>query len=337
MVPQVLMVLWAMATLLLAGPGTVLEASALTEADCRTCHTGGTYGSVSNQHHQVALQKGIDCYTSCHKLVKDPVTGILTMQMVRDCIVCHGQYDHSLAHNMLSTAPDCGQCHTQPPVAEHKSICATCHSSTKPEVINTINIGKGPTGIPVNCTNCHAGVNHILQHDKAIPSVECVTCHAQGVVYEHLNRTSTCATCHQSTKPAVIQAIAAGRAGTTVNCVSCHGALNHVQQHDMVSTPVDCSSCHNQGPVYEHTNRTSTCATCHSSTNPTVQQTITTGKAGTPVSCANCHGQVNHVLDHNKALANADCAQCHNLGVVNEHLSRTSTCATCHNSTNQTV
>ncbi|MRR31371.1 cytochrome C, partial [bacterium] len=284
---------------LLAGTGTVPEASALTQTDCRACHTGGTYVSMAEQHHAVAAAKGISCYTAgCHNLISNG-SGGFTIQIVTDCIVCHGQVDHAAAHNMVSAAVDCGQCHNLGVVNEHitrTSTCATCHSSTKTEVQQTIAAGRA--GTAVNCNNCHISVNHIAQHDKAVPSAECVTCHAQGVVYEHLNRTSTCATCHQSTNQAVIQAIAAGRAGTTVNCVSCHGALNHIQQHNMVSTPVDCSSCHNQGVVYEHTNRTSTCATCHSSTNLTVQQTITLGKNNTPVSCANCHGTPNHLAQH---------------------------------------
>ncbi|RNC69397.1 MAG: PKD domain-containing protein [Desulfuromonadales bacterium] len=341
MVPQFLMVLWAMAALLLVGPGTVPEASALTEADCRSCHTGGTYPNMAEQHHAVGTAKGLSCYTAgCHNLVPNGSGGFV-IEVVRDCIRCHGQYDHSGAHNMLSTASDCGQCHTQQPVAEHKSICATCHNSTKPEVINTINIGKGPNGQPVNCTNCHGALNHVQQHDKAFPATECIQCHAQGVLNEHLNRGSTCATCHNSTRPEVINAInlAKGPNGQPVNCTNCHGALNHVQQHDKVSTPVDCNSCHNLGVVFEHTKRSSTCATCHSSSNQTVINTINIAKGptGTQVSCANCHGTVNHLLQHDKAVADAFCASCHTLGVVNEHLSRALTCGTCHSSTNTTV
>ena len=342
-VSPALVILWAAVALLLAAPLGGREALALTEADCRTCHTGDpTTGSVSPQHHALIQSKGLSCYTGgtttgCHNLVSDG-SGGFTIEVVRDCIVCHGQVDHLTQHNMLSAATDCAGCHTQTPVAEHlnrTSTCFTCHNSTKPEVQQTIAAGKA--GTPVNCLNCHGAVNHIAQHDKAVPAPDCVQCHAQGVVYEHLNRTSTCATCHQSTRPEVQKAIADGRAGITVDCVTCHGAVNHIAQHDKVSTPTDCSSCHNQGVVYEHTTRHSTCATCHASTNATVQQTIAAGRAGTMVSCANCHGTPNHIAQHDKALASVDCAQCHNLGVVNEHLSRTSTCATCHSSTNPTV
>ncbi|AJY69153.1 cytochrome C [Geobacter sulfurreducens] len=329
--PQILMCLWGVAVMLTAGPGIVRDARALAATDCTTCHTGSTYGSIPQQHHAVASSKGITCL-QCHRAIPDG-SGGFTIEVITDCIVCHGQVDHAAAHNMVATAADCAQCHTQTPVAEHlsrTSSCSTCHSSTAPAVQKAITDGRA--GVMVNCITCHGAVNHIVQHDRAFPSPDCVQCHAQGVVFEHLNRTSTCATCHASTQPAVQKAIADGRAGIAVYCVTCHGTVNHVLQHDKVSTPADCSGCHNQGPVQEHTNRTSTCATCHNSSSTTVQQTITLGRTGTMVSCANCHGAVNHIQQHDKAMANADCAQCHNLGVVNEHLSRASTCATCHSS-----
>lgn len=334
-----LMVAGAMAVMvLLAGPGASGTAMALTTADCRGCHTPPPPATNATMHHDLGTARGYDC-GYCHKTIPDG-TGGFTILNVNECGSCHSMVDHAAAHNNAQTAPDCAQCHSLSVVDEHlsrTSTCATCHSSTKPEVQNTISIGMGPSGVPVNCNNCHINVNHVAQHDMVSTPADCSTCHNLGPVYEHTNRTSTCATCHNSTNPTVLQTITLGRSGTLVSCANCHGTVNHIQQHDKALANADCAQCHNLGVVNEHLSRTSTCATCHSSAVPAVQQAIAAGKAGTAVYCSNCHASVNHVAQHDMVVTPTDCAGCHGQGVVYEHTNRTSTCATCHNSTSQAV
>ncbi|WP_236685633.1 PKD domain-containing protein [Geobacter pickeringii] len=337
--------LWVVAVVLLAGPLGGHEALALTAADCKTCHTGDPVtGSMAPTHHALIQTKGLSCYaggttTGCHNLLSNG-SGGFTIEVVHDCIVCHGQKDHLAQHNMLSTAADCVLCHTQTPVAEHlsrTSTCFTCHNSTKPEVQSTIAAGKA--GTPVTCINCHGAINHIAQHDKVTTPADCLSCHNQGVVYEHINRHSTCATCHSSTNATVQQTIAAGRAGTTVFCTSCHGAVNHIAQHDKVQTAPECAQCHTKTVLDEHLTRTSTCSTCHSSSRIDVQNTIAAGRAGTVVTCVNCHGQYNHPTAHTGKVnvPYADCSGCHTAPLTDLHARRGFQCAACHASSNTAV
>lgn len=349
-----------------------LEAYALVEVNCRGCHNDAAGSTVSRHHalltnvgrqctdcHQmvkdasnafvpVVVRDCISCHgqlthqgrhhllakqcMDCHLLLADGA-GNLVPQVVRDCSVCHTVMNPKTNHVNAVVNPDCAQCHNRGVVDEHTSrasTCYTCHTSGNVTVQQTIMTGKA--GTTVNCTNCHATAYHIAQHDMVSTTAECAQCHTRGVMSEHLSRTSTCATCHSSTNVAVQQAIATGKAGTMVYCVNCHVSVNHIAQHDKVTTPADCKTCHAKNVVNEHIDRSSTCGTCHNSTNQTVLNTIIAGRAGTLVSCSNCHGAVNHVAQHDKAQNTAACSQCHTRSVLDEHLTRTSTCATCHSS-----
>lgn len=294
--------------------------------DCTTCH-----GQLTHQgrHHELIYSVGKQCL-DCHQMVAD-ASGSLAPVVVRDCSVCHLVMNPKTNHSFAVVTVDCAQCHNRGVVEEHTSrasSCYTCHTSGDVTVQQTIMTGK--TGVAVGCTSCHAAALHQAQHDMASTSVDCAQCHNRGTVNEHLSRTSTCSTCHSSSNAAVQQTIATGKAGTAVFCVNCHAGVDHVAQHNMVTTPTDCAACHAGNVVNVHAK--STCVTCHNSTSQNVINTIIAGRAGTLVSCSNCHGTVNHAAQHDKAQNAAECAQCHTKSVLDEHLTRTSTCSTCHSS-----
>lgn len=296
--------------------------------DCLSCH-----GQLTHQgrHHELINLQGKQCM-ECHQMLAD-AAGNFNPVVVRDCSFCHTAMNPKTSHVNALVNPDCAQCHNLGVVDEHisrTSTCYTCHTSSSLAVQQTIMAGK--TGTTVSCTNCHAAAYHAAQHNMASTTAECAQCHNRGVINEHLSRSSTCATCHSSSNVAVQQTIAAGKAGTAVFCINCHANVNHIAQHDKVTTPADCNACHAKNVVNEHIDRSSTCGTCHNSTNQTVLNTIIAGRAGTLVSCSNCHGVVNHAAQHDKAQNAAACAQCHTRSVLDEHLTRTSNCATCHSS-----
>ncbi|QSV44250.1 PKD domain-containing protein [Geobacter benzoatilyticus] len=285
------------------------DALALVEGNCRGCHNDAA-GKTAERHHGLIDSQGKQCL-NCHQMV-ETADGSLAPVVVRDCIACHGDLVHQGRHHQL--------------IDEQGKQCLDCHQMVADASGSYVPI------VVRDCGVCHSAMNPKTNHNNAMADVSCAQCHNLGVVNEHLSRASTCYTCHSSANVTVQQTILAAKAGEVVTCTSCHAGFDHVAQHDMVVTPTDCAGCHGQGVVYEHTNRTSTCATCHNSTSQTVLATIAAGRAGTQVSCANCHGTVNHVAQHDKAQASAECAQCHTKSVLDEHLTRTSTCATCHSS-----
>ena len=296
-------------TVLMEGP----DARALVAENCRGCHNDGV-GSTVARHHELINSRGKQCL-DCHQMVGDP--GNLTPVVVRDCIVCHGDLVHQGRHHQL--------------IAEQGKQCLDCHRMVADDQ------GSLTPEVQRDCSFCHSTMNPKTNHAYAMADVSCSGCHNLGLLNEHLSRKSTCYTCHSSSNTTVQQTILSGKGGTVVYCSNCHVSVNHIDQHNMVTTPADCKSCHGKQVVYEHTDRGSTCATCHQSTSAAVQQTITAGRAGTEVSCANCHGAVNHIQQHDNVFASEACAQCHTKTVLDEHLSRTSTCATCHSSTNSMV
>ncbi|GLI38623.1 PKD domain-containing protein [Geobacter hydrogenophilus] len=302
------LIFFALVVTVLLAPIMPPDAHALVENNCRGCHNDAL-GSTATRHHNLLLSKGKQCL-DCHQMVGP--TGNQTPIVVRDCIACHGDLIHQGRHHQL--------------LVEQGKQCLDCHQMV------TDASGNNTPIVVRDCSVCHASMNPKTNHSNATADVSCAQCHNLGVVNEHLSRASTCYTCHSSANATVLQTILSAKTGVVVTCTSCHVGFDHVAQHNMVVTPADCAGCHTQGVVYEHTNRTSTCATCHQSTNATVQKTITDGRNNIQVSCANCHGTVNHIAQHDKAQTAAECAQCHTKTVLDEHLTRTSTCATCHSS-----
>jgi flagellar hook assembly protein FlgD len=162
------------------------------------------------------------------------------------CSVCHNSNyplvpghpsDLGVLHNTEVSA-DCLQCHKASISTEHPRHlddngiplnCNTCHQSSDPVVQQAIADNNK------SCGACHTGTsNHEALHETTLIDANCTTvsgCHKQSLTEEHLNnpvtqtdqvtglpKNWTCDTCHTSTKPNVLGAIATNNK----HCAACH-------------------------------------------------------------------------------------------------------------------
>jgi hypothetical protein len=143
-------------------------------------------------------------------------------------------------------------------------------------------------------------------------------------IHSNLN----CAGCHESSRPVVIAAIAAG----DKRCATCHPTADHAALHVTADPAVACqaSSCH-PGTNLLPTHSTGACAGCHQSSNPAVIAAIAAGDK----RCATCHpGGGPHAASHNGGVSRPDCLDCHKSNIAEEHANN---CDKCHKSTDPRV
>ena len=128
--------------------------------DCAKCHI------ASNnvvRHHNLLSNTTKQCL-DCHKMVADSV-GNFTVQVVRDCQVCHSLAVHNTVQHTVVT---CGRCHGSDIVSIHLSwrssststltACYLCHTSINDIVKSAI--AKGVSGQTVYCQDCHGDNPH---------------------------------------------------------------------------------------------------------------------------------------------------------------------------------
>lgn len=124
--------------------------------------------------------------------------------------------------------------------------------------------------------------------------------------------------------------------------------LEYTVRHDILPThkieKATCNDCHSIYLTREHNRKNKdgvqiTCATCHSSTDPKVQQAISTKN----LDCLACHTQADHEAVHNDGM-DANCQTCHSAALTSEHLNNQTTtagknltCDTCHASADKRV
>ncbi len=125
-----------------------------TSVNCSTCHATVDFNAVLGTHRSDCTL----CHTSTRQGVIDAIDAGRAGTPV-NCENCHTAHDGPTAHNNLSTTVNCSTCHTTGDfnaiLTTHQADCTVCHSSTRQAVIDTINTGKGASGTPVNCENCH--------------------------------------------------------------------------------------------------------------------------------------------------------------------------------------
>ena len=276
-------------------------------SNCHTMHGGGTGDPDIDETVNLGLGGGTVHCAFCHE------TEVRTIHLHDDGL---GNIEHDHATVPLS----CGYCHGFDLKSVHidrdendlgvKLTCYTCHSGTgqpgtDPQVRAAVD--QGLAGDDIACSACHLGY-HLDDHDHAvIPPGNCIDCHSDNVVTEHLdNHGLECQTCHSSTDQVVLDAINAGVGpnGSDVDCFACHPNADHSGAHDhaVISSP-DCLNCHSANVVTEHvSNHGLSCATCHSSTDQVVIDAIAAGSgpAGTDVDCNVCHGDVDHSTAHDQ-------------------------------------
>ena len=216
--------------------------------------------------------------------------------------------------DMFNSVAECNTCH--PDAATDNDMaddCSMCHDGQ----IDTPHQGT-PASLHTNTDS------------------SCTPCHVTELTNEHarwLSKAGTpisCFTCHTSTNPQVIAAIALGDA----QCSSCHDATNPHQGIDMSAThSIDpltagftiqgvavgthaCTDCHDANVVSQHGGD---CAACH----PTAageatpwDNTCASVGCHTPSSSVPVHTALDSA--HNQPALTADCSVsgCHNAGAT---------------------
>ena len=266
-----------------AGSHTAVHDSAL-DAACAACHDA----NLVTQH---VTDGGLDCGT-CHASADEAVIGAIESGE-KSCGACHpGAGSHTAVHDSALDAA-CAACHDANLVTQHVTDggldCGTCHASADEAVIGAIESGEK------SCGACHPGSgDHRALHESTIGG--CADCHDGNLVAEHIDGQGlACDTCHTSTDPAVIDAIAAG----DKRCGTCHDMASHPypeasHQAAVAAVPIagtitnpfgaalhyydgtlatsggqPCGQCHLMDLLAEHTKPSSSvaaaaCAACHS-------------------------------------------------------------------------
>jgi len=293
-----------------------------------------------------------------------------------DCTTCHGvdKFEQHTHTHTITASTGCVDCHSDSDIvgvihfSNPANDCATCHSSTDPNVTGAIAAGVA------ECTTCHTDswdtihVGHAhtievgpndLSYDP--PGTFCSACHVvanwseiEGV--EHnvaTNGAGSCATCHNSPRQEVIDAINLGADPT--NCLDCHsnklltvhGNIDHVALGYVTIGSTSCANCHDPGTATNATvsvTHNGNCSLCHT-TVPNLQTGIPAGGG----DCTTCHTDTWTVLhtsptaqpDHSAAVAgSSECTSCHDATAGTATGIPTSladnkvhdNCAACHNS-----
>jgi len=251
-------------------------------SNCTTCHAGYT-GLASHPLQLVDNQShNYESCVNCHSFISQPA----------DCQACH-----SLSHG-TSTAISYNATNNDPTfplrIKTNREMvdCVICHQPGA-------NV-KGHYSYPDPRYTLVAATKPVDGHD--IPELHkntdtsCNKCHAQSLTKEHARPGSvdkdgnaiTCNTCHKSTNPDVVKAIA----NKITKCDACHVNANHDQLHVWDGFDANCVTCHANTLTTEHLSNVKTgggvqndCATCHESDNKAVKRTI----ASKNLSCTGCH------------------------------------------------
>lgn len=275
-------------------------------------------------------------YTWSFTVVEPPLEAMPTAGTT--CRDCHAEYP--TAHKMI----DCTPCHGPRGSATAHSgvgcpLAAPCHGAA----------GSVPHVLDDPCERCHVGdypgipQAHSLAAENSHQSASefCIRsgCHVVSLTREHYRRTVdgerlSCATCHESTDPAVVAAIASD----STTCESCHDLT--VSGHEGTGTAhtatVSCvrAGCHDPDVAATHDGN---CAACHAEGKTPSTQCTTCHAAGAyhadeagshsvPAGgCvgAGCHG--NATGADAELVHKGNCERCHT-GDGTPVL----TCATCH-------
>ena len=238
-------------------------------AYCQGCHADNIY-----QQHGYNVNICVRCHESTDPLV---IAAIAAGDVT--CDACHVPMpDHQAEHDgglVGTTGCDGPGCHVDNISTQHGDNCETCHGSSDPLVIAAIHDGD------VTCGACHPGAGaHEAAHDGGLAGTtgcDATGCHVDNISTQHGD---VCATCHDSTDPLVVAAIAAG----DVTCSACHpGAGAHEASHDGGFIPSDgCDPCHNSNISVQHDNQ---CDVCHASSDPNVIDAVATGQVGCAEAC----------------------------------------------------
>jgi len=250
--------------------------------------------------------------------------------------------------------------------------CATCHNSSRQEVIDVIALGANPT----HCLDCHSdkeltphgSVDHVAAGYVTLRVSPCGDCHDPGGAENATvdgTHNGTCALCH-TTVPNLQPGIPAGGG----DCSTCHGA-------NVQTVHPGCNTCHGEPPEGTsapntegaHTEHNAlgfgsvnpSCGACHDgathysgTTDVSIPSSFDAQSGGASYSSSNntcsstrCHGgRTTPNWSSGSINVNTDCTDCHSRrtsmnqqynsyysGEHNKHISHNVDCWNCHNTT----
>ena len=338
-----------------AGGGTLASAAdvdalhgVVSAMHCALCHTySGTRleaGYVRQTIQQGLAGTPVSC-TDCH---------------VAERTNHYEGFTHSgeVGPNDLSyDAPGqpCGNCHvvanwTQIDNVEHNvptngaGSCATCHLSTRQEVIDALALGATPT----YCLDCHSElyltrhVDHVAL-DYVTDTTTCLSCHDSDSVNNgtvtaiHLNN---CLHCHTDKTSLALQPGVPVGGG---ECVTCHTgswdvehtpAIDHTVLVTVGST--SCALCHDDTLVSAAPETHDACGSCHDANGGLLGSAFGTSFAISG-DCTRCHTgtwEAEHTpaTDHTGlvTVAATSCADCHDDTLVSAATTTHNACSSCH-------
>ena len=367
----------------------------IIDASCGSCHTSdnsvlgqpGTGSLVSDADvdalHGVAQET--DC-AICHAYSGTLLDASVVRQTIQNglngtqvsCLNCHtdkgtnhGNFNHPIEVGPadLSYNPGqlCSDCHvvanwTEIEGTEHNvatngaGSCATCHNSTRPDVVDVI----ANSIAPIHCLDCHAdknltvhgNVDHVALDYVTSGTSFCLDCHDPGTATNStvdVTHSGTCSFCH-TTIPALQPGVPAGGG----DCVACHipdinvnwevihltNPPSHASLVQVATT--SCNLCHDDTLVSAAANTHNGCDSCHDADtgtlvaiNGTNSQDFITGG-----DCTTCHGNdwgaVHTVApDHSSLVTTSgtnNCASCHADALIDVSTHLTD-CSNCHSTT----
>jgi hypothetical protein len=235
--------------------------------DCASCHDDTLVSAAADTHNACV---------SCHDTNNGALIGSAIGQSgLGDCTTCHNctwdalhpNHGHTVALGAadLSGGMSCGNCHAVANWTEidtkHNVVtngagsCATCHSSSRQEVIDALTLGANPT----NCLPCHsdktvAHADHVAAGYVTVGGIQdvygttCASCHDPGGASDAtvaVTHNGDCALCH-TTIPNLRPSIPAGGG----DCVSCHSTAQHTLWSRYSAQSCGTAACHdmNGGP-----------------------------------------------------------------------------------------
>lgn len=265
--------------------------------NCSACHTYNPDSSIPFQDvHKNKLKFNGDhdireqC-NACHNVISQPAS----------CILCHQVPDPappSFPHGSTPTLKyNMTNFNQSVPfrVQQNRELfdCIICHQPGSP--VRGYQAGDTDAN-PTRVLN-----NHDIPELHKVSMDSCNKCHAKSLTHEHARagrtdkegKAITCNTCHKSTDPNVINAIAKKEK----DCTSCHKQTAHEELH--ISTlDSKCQECHNKEIGTEHINNPKTtsgrnyaCETCHESGRNDVKRAIASGN----LECAACHNKGHNI------------------------------------------
>ena len=330
----------------------------LTATDDAGLTTTKLWKFYTNSHNYPDMaDSNVSNCTKCHPsfttLESHPLTFDGDSHNVDACQACH-------AYISQPTGPVCTECHDQ----RHGDSTGISYNATNYNSAFPLRVKTNREML--DCVICHqpgSGVvtqttlpkrllnNHDIPelHKYTEEATSCNSCHAQSLTKEHTRpgrvdkdgKEITCNTCHNSTDPLVVSAIASNKK----NCDACHTVTDHDKVHVWNEMGAKCQTCHQNTLSTEHLTRVDNkgknydCDPCHNSTDPLVVSAIASNKT----NCDACHTQADHEKVHIWNGFDTKCQSCHQNSLSAEHMGRIDAsgknydCSTCHDSKDKAV